>query len=103
MPAKTRPSLTILQALRTEQGGWQSLAECKGMDPDLFFPTPGKGYHNPLEVQLAKQVCAQCPVSKPCLDYALAIGEMWRGIWGGTTPQERRRIRKSRRTGTTCA
>jgi hypothetical protein len=82
MPAKIRPSLTVLQALRTEQGGWMTLAECRGMDADLFFPMPGKGYNNPVEVQLAKAVCAQCPVSGPCLGYALPIGEMWLGGWG---------------------
>ena len=93
MAAKFLPSLTALQALRAEHSGWMTLAECRGMDPELFFPLVGRGNNDPEEIRLAKQVCGQCPVSKPCLDYALAMNEMWRGIWGGTTPRERRRIR----------
>lgn len=61
MPAKILPSLTILQALRAEQGGWVSLAACRGMDPDLFFPITGRGNSNNVEVNLAKQVSRSAP------------------------------------------
>ena len=89
MPAKIRPSLTILQALRTEQGGWMSLAECKGMDPDLFFPERGASTRE------AKEVCRGCVVREDCLEYALANGEKF-GIWGGLSERERRRLRRQR-------
>lgn len=42
----------------------------------------------------AKQVCATCPVREPCLDWAMGTGEQ-EGVWGGLTPEERRRLRQS--------
>lgn len=39
----------------------------------------------------AKLLCAACPVSKRCLDYALEYEEF--GVWGGTTPEERDELR----------
>ncbi|NUT41231.1 MAG: WhiB family transcriptional regulator, partial [Thermoactinospora sp.] len=36
--------------------------------------------------------CARCPVVDECRSYALREGET-EGIWGGLTPQERRRSR----------
>ncbi len=41
----------------------------------------------------AKAVCRACPVRSECLAFALATGSH-DGIWGGTTPYERRRLRK---------
>ena len=37
----------------------------------------------------AKQVCAECPVRRECLDYSLRVNERL-GIWGGLTEIERR-------------
>ncbi|MGI8663089.1 MAG: WhiB family transcriptional regulator [Acidimicrobiales bacterium] len=68
---------------------WQSLAACTGADPDLFFPDRG-------ELALAaKVVCAVCPVREQCLAHALVFHED-HGVWGGTTPTERRRLRRPR-------
>ncbi|HJO20617.1 MAG TPA: WhiB family transcriptional regulator, partial [Acidimicrobiales bacterium] len=39
----------------------------------------------------AKAICSNCQVEDECLDYALAIHEVY-GIWGGTNGIERRRI-----------
>jgi WhiB family redox-sensing transcriptional regulator len=44
------------------------------------------------QVEEAKQVCAVCPVTADCLSWALRAGEP-AGIWGGTTPDERRYLR----------
>lgn len=48
-------------------------------------------------VARAKELCGTCPAIAPCLASALA-GDERDGIWGGTTPDERRVIlgRKSR-------
>jgi WhiB family transcriptional regulator, redox-sensing transcriptional regulator len=75
---------------------WTDHAICRGADPDLFFPI---GYSGPLAAQVdqAKQICAHCPVLADCLDWALRAGEP-DGIWGGTTPEERRRLRYDRRS-----
>lgn len=59
-----------------------------GKDPDIWFPGRSKGPNGANE---AKAICAGCPVRKECLDYALE-NEMEYGIWGGTSPTERRRM-----------
>jgi WhiB family redox-sensing transcriptional regulator len=63
------------------------------MDPDLFFPVGSTG---PAIAQLeaAKAVCATCPVSAECLQWALATGQD-SGVWGGTSEEERRAMRRA--------
>jgi hypothetical protein len=51
----------------------------------------------------AKAIChgtydgRPCPLLESCLEFALVNNERW-GIWGGTTPEERTKLRKERRT-----
>jgi WhiB family transcriptional regulator, redox-sensing transcriptional regulator len=73
----------------TEEKSWQDLANCLGVDPDLFFPERGASTRE------AKEVCRGCVVQGECLEYALANGEKF-GIWGGMSERERRRIRRQR-------
>lgn len=70
---------------------WTDLAACRGVDPELFYPVSATG---PAQMQVAeaKEVCAGCPVTADCLNWALRAGEP-AGIWGGTTPDERRYLR----------
>ena len=68
---------------------WQDLANCLGVDPDLFFPERGAS------TKEAKEVCRGCVVREECLEYALANGEKF-GIWGGMSERERRRVRRAR-------
>jgi WhiB family transcriptional regulator, redox-sensing transcriptional regulator len=68
---------------------WQDLANCLGVDPDLFFPERGAS------TKEAKEVCRGCVVKDDCLEYALQNGEKF-GIWGGMSERERRRIRRQR-------
>lgn len=49
---------------------------CHAVDPDLFFA------ENPLDIERAKSLCAECPVRVLCLDAALERREPW-GVWGG--------------------
>jgi WhiB family redox-sensing transcriptional regulator len=76
---------------------WRARASCRGLDPVLFFPEDDEGPG----AERAQEVCATCPVREQCLQSALANKEGY-GIWGGTTPRERRRLarrsRRSRRT-----
>ncbi|WP_433191090.1 WhiB family transcriptional regulator [Actinoallomurus sp. CA-150999] len=73
---------------------WRDHAACRGMDTELFFPIGSSG---PALAQIgqAKRVCAGCPVRIPCLGSALAGGDV--GVWGGTTEDERRALRHTRR------
>jgi len=72
---------------------WRHDAVCRDEDPELFFPLGESGPNLP-QIERAKAVCAVCPVRTRCLDEALGTGED--GIWGGTTAEERRRIRQRR-------
>ncbi|MCB1258049.1 MAG: WhiB family transcriptional regulator [Microthrixaceae bacterium] len=65
------------------------LANCMGVDPDLFFPERGASTAE------AKAVCEGCVVKDLCLESALANGEKF-GIWGGTSERERRALRRER-------
>jgi WhiB family redox-sensing transcriptional regulator len=72
---------------------WVELANCRGVDTNLFFPERGQ---NEIEGAGAKQVCSGCVVREECLSYALRNGEK-HGIWGGTTERERKKIRRRER------
>jgi len=58
----------------------------------LFFPVGTTG-HALLQIDRAKQVCGECPVNVECLEYALETNQD-SGIWGGTSEEERRNIRR---------
>jgi WhiB family transcriptional regulator, redox-sensing transcriptional regulator len=75
-----------------ELHSWRSLARCKGLDPELFFPSRGEDLRTP------KAVCRVCPVQAECGEYALSAGEK-EGIWGGLSGRERRQLRKAQRLG----
>jgi WhiB family redox-sensing transcriptional regulator len=76
-----------------ESSDWRDGATCRHHDPELFFP---EGTAGPAkrEADRAKQVCQSCPVRRPCLDFALRHGLAF-GIWGGTTGEERRAMRRA--------
>ena len=57
------------------------------MPPSRFFPSDGAG------VELARKICADCPVKEPCLEHALEQ-RIDHGVWGGCSERERRRILK---------
>lgn len=70
-------------------------AACKGRW-DLFdIPEGLLGGQLQARQEAAKQMCDSCPVRIPCLRYALDNSDTT-GIWGGTTDEERARIRKRR-------
>jgi len=71
--------------------GWMADGLCRDVPPGLFFPSDGVG------VERARKVCGECPVSAPCLEYALAH-RIDHGVWGGCSERERRRILRRRRT-----
>lgn len=75
---------------------WTEYAACRepGIDPELFFPVSESGLAV-RQVATAKAVCARCPVAADCRAWALRAAEP-SGIWGGTTPEERRLLRRAR-------
>ncbi len=45
------------------------------------------------QIEAAKAVCSGCPVRVECLEFALEPHQE-AGIWGGTSEDERRHLRK---------
>jgi WhiB family transcriptional regulator, redox-sensing transcriptional regulator len=76
-----------------ERTNWRDHAACRGLDPDLFFPVSSSGA-SLTDIEAAKRVCQRCPVRTPCLHWALDLGQV-SGIWGGTTEEERRALRRA--------
>jgi WhiB family transcriptional regulator, redox-sensing transcriptional regulator len=72
---------------------WQHRAACKGPQAAVFFPPSQVERKDEREMReaRAKEICAKCPVRRPCLDYALAIREP-HGIWGGLNELERKQL-----------
>lgn len=63
-------------------------AVCGQTDPDAFFPESGAN------VREAKRLCnLVCEVREECLTWALDNDQRW-GVWGGTSPQERKRMKR---------
>ncbi|WP_375431789.1 WhiB family transcriptional regulator [uncultured Friedmanniella sp.] len=72
---------------------WRDSAACIGIDLNLFFPISTIGAIAQAQIDEAKSVCAECPVRRDCLAWALAVGPEF-GIFGGCTDDERRRLRQ---------
>jgi WhiB family transcriptional regulator, redox-sensing transcriptional regulator len=68
---------------------WQVQAACRGLSTDLFFKADDepRSRKRSRETQ-AKAVCAVCPVTGKCLDWAVRVGET-HGVWGGLSAEER--------------
>ena len=69
---------------------WMARGNCAAKAPSLFFPSDGVG------VEVARRICATCPVKDQCLEHALA-NRIDHGVWGGASERQRRRILKRRR------
>ncbi|HEY6622760.1 MAG: WhiB family transcriptional regulator [Acidimicrobiales bacterium] len=76
-----------------DEDDWRDLAACRNTEPDLFFPigTTGPAID---QIEAAKRVCRGCEALEPCLDFALATNQE-SGVWGGTSEEERRKLRKA--------
>jgi len=81
--------LTTVLAAMLASDGWRDQAVCRQTDPEIFFPAKGES------VRAAKRVCQQCPVRSECLEHAIERRES-DGVWGGTSPRERRAIARER-------
>jgi len=86
-------ALTWSRTYEWNDDDWRCRAACRDTDPDLFFPvgTTGQAID---QIDAAKAVCRECPALEPCLDFALATNQE-AGVWGGTSEEERRKLRKT--------
>lgn len=83
--AAARRDPRLLRALheRQDDAAWRTRGLCQGVDPETFFPAPSE----PADAAVA--LCRTCDVQGACLAWALEVGDC-HGVWGGTTPRERR-------------
>ena len=75
--------------LEADEGdvGWFQKALCRNGDVNVFFPIAVgdcKPKYGP-----ALLVCSDCEVKRECLDYAVRTNQR-DGVWGMTTPHERK-------------
>lgn len=68
---------------------WMAQGVCAQTDPEAFFPERGGAW------AAAIRICQQCPVRAVCLQYALDHDERI-GIWGATTANQRKAMRRER-------
>jgi hypothetical protein len=65
----------------------------QGIPSDIFFADSTMGNNSYIREceRTAKEICKECPVRMKCLEVAIANSEV--GIWGGTTDEDRNKIR----------
>jgi WhiB family redox-sensing transcriptional regulator len=68
---------------------WTAYADCQDPGSPNMFPNEA----DTDAVNRARNECDHCPVKRVCLDTALHNNERF-GMWGGTTPKERERMRR---------
>jgi WhiB family transcriptional regulator, redox-sensing transcriptional regulator len=71
---------------------WLDRAACRDQDPERFFPESGEQ----VKAAEAKAICASCQVRDHCLHLAVKAADGIdgdHGIFGGTLPTERSRLR----------
>ncbi len=86
----------VMPSTRTfdwDDAGWRDRAACRDTDPDLFFPVGSTGPAVE-EIKAAKALCRSCAARQECLEFALVTNQET-GIWGGTSEDERRKLRSS--------
>ena len=77
-----------------ESGLWRNTANCREVDPTVFFPIGSTGSAL-RQIEAAKAVCINCSVKDLCLEFALKTNQD-SGVWGGASEDERRQIRRDR-------
>jgi WhiB family transcriptional regulator, redox-sensing transcriptional regulator len=83
-------SLTWNRTVDWSNDNWRQASACRDLDPDLFFPY---GDSAPEQTEEARKVCNRCDVKDACLEFALRANQE-AGVWGGTSEDERRGIRR---------
>jgi WhiB family transcriptional regulator, redox-sensing transcriptional regulator len=81
--ASDDPRLLRARGARPQDPTWRIRGRCRAVDPETFFPLSSE----PAERALA--LCRGCDVQADCLAAALNAGDC-EGVWGATTPRERR-------------
>ena len=86
-------ALTWNRPYEWDEDDWRQKASCRDTDPDLFFPVGTTGTAVD-QIEAAKIVCRACEARDECLEFALATNQE-SGVWGATSEEERRKLRKA--------
>ncbi len=78
--------LGMVEAVRAAD--WMERALCRDSDPDSFFPSSAR------QPNVAIALCLRCPVKQECFEFGM--GEKF-GVWGGTSENDRKKIRRLQR------
>lgn len=70
---------------------WTGDEPCRQIDPEIFFPSSFMGLQG-ADKRLLVDMCNSCPSREPCLMWA--VRHEAEGWWAGTTPNERKRMRR---------
>jgi WhiB family transcriptional regulator, redox-sensing transcriptional regulator len=89
MASDDPPDVGVLLAELVNRPAWHRQANCRGADPDRFFPLRGDG--RPVA---ALALCEDCSVRSECLATAFEVASTT-GVWGGTTGRDRKGLRRS--------
>lgn len=68
---------------------WKMFGKCLGEDGNIFYPNSAED----TAYDYARTFCRSCPVKEECREYAFATNQEY-GMWGETTPEERRALRR---------
>lgn len=72
-----------------DQRSWSAGSACQDEDPSLFDTVRvNKHTRVDLDVEVARDICADCPVMMQCLRHAI-VYDMTDDVWGGMIPEER--------------
>ena len=88
-------TLTWQRSVDWDTGDWRDHAACRDTDPEFFFPVGTTGMAVE-QIESAKRVCHRCPARQACLEFAIATNQEC-GVWGGTSEDERRALRRARK------
>jgi WhiB family redox-sensing transcriptional regulator len=79
---------------------WMAEAPCRGSSVAFFVDDgidfPRAAAQRRVTYAEARRICSTCPLTEPCLEYALASHAEY-GVWGGLDPVERRALERERR------
>ena len=67
---------------------WQEEGLCRGLDPEMFYPSRG------VRTNTVRAICDECPVRHPCAEWGIAHEGY--GLWGGLSERQRMIIRRER-------
>jgi len=81
-----QPNGSCDDAFASADLAWLARAACVGVATSVFYPRYANG-----DLTEALLICRSCPVRMPCLEHAISTREVF-GVWGGTTPEVRRRL-----------